>query len=73
MEGLGSNPEPFRYAPFMDSTTQQLFINVAFAIICLVFLKIGLDIWDRKAKAKEAAAQAEKKVAAKPKAKAKKK
>ncbi len=73
MEGLGSNPEPFRYAPNMDSSTQQLLMNVAFTIIGLVLLKIGLDVWDRKAKAKEAAAEVEKKAAAKAKAKTKKK
>jgi hypothetical protein len=40
-------------------------MNVAFTIIGLVLLKIGLDVWDRKAKAKEAATEAEKKAVAK--------
>ncbi len=60
MEGLGSNPEPFRYARPMDNPGIQLFINVCLALIGLIILKVALQIWDRKAKAKEAAAEAAK-------------
>lgn len=76
MEGLGSNPEPFRYALPMDNPGIQLFINVCLALIGLIILKVALQIWDRKAKAKEAAEAAvlaEKKATAKSKAKGKKK
>ena len=57
MEGLGSNPEPFRYARPMENEGIQLFINICIALIGLVVLRIGLQVWDRKAKAKEAEAE----------------
>lgn len=55
MEGLGSNPEPFRYARSMDNPGIQLFINVCITLIGLIVLKVALQVWDRKVKAKEAA------------------
>ncbi|MEY4276120.1 MAG: hypothetical protein RIS26_583 [Actinomycetota bacterium] len=57
MEGLGRIPEPFRYARPMENEGIQLFINICIALIGLVILRIGLQVWDRKAKAKEAEAQ----------------
>jgi L-lactate permease len=61
LEGLGRNPEPFRYAPDMG-TGLQLFINICGLLIGLVVLQVFLKMWDKNAKAKEAAA-AEAKVA----------
>ena len=57
MEGLGRNPGPFRYAQIMDSQTSQMLINVFGMLIGLVILQIILKQWDKRAKAKEAAAQ----------------
>ncbi|MEN9608465.1 MAG: hypothetical protein RLZZ06_396 [Actinomycetota bacterium] len=54
MEGLGRNPEPFRYAPNMG-TGIQLFINVCLLLIGLIVLQVFLKMWDKNAKAKEAA------------------
>ena len=72
MEGLGRNPEPFRYAPNMG-TGIELFINICLLLIGLIVLQVFLKMWDRNAKAKEAALQSEKKAASKAKSKAKKK
>jgi hypothetical protein len=41
----------------MENEGIQLFINICIALIGLVILRIGLQVWDRKAKAKEAEAQ----------------
>ncbi len=38
----------------MDNPGIQLFINVCIALIGLIILKVALQVWDRKAKAKEA-------------------
>ena len=65
MEGLGRNPEPFRYAQIMDAQTSQLLLNAVGIIIGLVILQIVLKQWDKRAKAKEAKAAE----AAKPKKK----
>ena len=59
MEGLGRNPEPFRYAPLMDNSGIQLFINACILLIALVGIQIVLKQWDKRAKAKEAAAEAQ--------------
>jgi hypothetical protein len=56
LEGLGRNPEPFRYARNMDATTSQLLLNAFGIIIGLVILQVVLKQWDKRAKAKEAAA-----------------
>jgi hypothetical protein len=40
----------------MDNPGIQLFINVCIALIVLIFAKIALKEWDRRAKAKEAEA-----------------
>jgi TRAP-type C4-dicarboxylate transport system permease small subunit len=37
----------------MQNEGIQLFINVCIALICLVILKVGLQMWDRKAKARQ--------------------
>ena len=71
MEGLGRNPEPFRYARTMDAQTSQLLLNAVTIIIGLVILQILLKQWDKRAKAKEAQEAANAK-AAKPVAKKKK-
>lgn len=54
MEGLGRNPEPFRYAPTMENEAVQLFINVCIMLVVLVIAQIALKQWDKRAKAKEA-------------------
>jgi len=67
LEGLGRNPEPFRYAPNMG-TGIQLFINVCLLLIGLIVLQVFLKMWDKNAKAKESAnAKAAKPVAKKKK------
>ena len=71
MEGLGRNPEPFRYARRMDNPGVELFINVCILLIVLIVAQIFLKRWDKRAKAKEAAEVAAK--AAKPVKKTKKK
>ena len=57
MEGLGRNPEPFRYARVMSNPGIQLFVNVCFLLIGLIVLQVILKQWDKRAKAKEAAEQ----------------
>jgi hypothetical protein len=39
----------------MDNPGIQLFINVCITLIGLIVLKVALQVWDRKVKAKEAA------------------
>jgi hypothetical protein len=49
LEGLGRNPEPFRYAQIMTTVNPELelFIQICFAIIVLCIGMIALNAWKK--------------------------